>query len=106
VDQVNAGLAQIDQVTQSNTASAEESAAASSALSSQAQQLQETLKRFRLRDTGSQSQPTASAGKKLTAVQKPSHPLTEGWGMTSQRPKVNGRSAQAIELDDEEFGKF
>jgi methyl-accepting chemotaxis protein len=48
IDQVNAGLMQIDQVTQSNTANAEESAAASEELAGQSQHLQEMLRHFQL----------------------------------------------------------
>lgn len=48
--QINGGLDQIDQVTQSNTASAEESASASEELSSQAQQLKVMVSRFQLSD--------------------------------------------------------
>lgn len=47
--QVSVGLGQIDQVTQSNTASAEECAAAAEELSSQAQTLKGMVTRFRLR---------------------------------------------------------
>ncbi len=46
ISQVTSGLAQIDQVTQQNTASAEESAAAAEELSSQAVHLREMLQRF------------------------------------------------------------
>ncbi len=46
ISQVTTGLAQIDQVTQQNTASAEESAAAAEELSGQALQMREMLKRF------------------------------------------------------------
>ncbi|GAB4558459.1 MAG: hypothetical protein Tsb0017_13930 [Geothermobacteraceae bacterium] len=49
IAQVNEGLNQIDKVTQINTASAEESAATSEELSSQAQQLQLLLAQFRLK---------------------------------------------------------
>jgi len=49
IGQVNQGLTQIDQVTQQNTANAEESAAASEELSAQANQLLQTLSRFQLR---------------------------------------------------------
>ncbi|WP_305044822.1 bacteriohemerythrin [Geoalkalibacter sp.] len=48
IGQVNMGLSQIDQVTQQNTANAEESAAAAEELSSQALQLKQMLGRFRL----------------------------------------------------------
>ena len=48
LDQINTGLSQIDQVTQSNTANAEESASASEELSSQAQQLKGIVSQFKL----------------------------------------------------------
>lgn len=47
----NAGLVQIDHVTQQNTANAEESASASEVLSTQAIQLQSLLNRFKLKGT-------------------------------------------------------
>ena len=49
LEQIALGLNQIDQVTQSNTASAEESASASEELSSQAQQVKSMLARFKLK---------------------------------------------------------
>ncbi|MFZ5774741.1 MAG: HAMP domain-containing methyl-accepting chemotaxis protein [Thermodesulfobacteriota bacterium] len=49
ISQVNEGLGQIDQVTQQNTANAEESAAAAEELSSQATQLRQMLARFKLK---------------------------------------------------------
>lgn len=51
IAEVTSGLNQIDQVTQRNTASAEESAAAAETLNSQAMQLQQMLGQFRLRNT-------------------------------------------------------
>lgn len=48
IDQITNGLDQIDQVTQSNTASAEESASSAEELSSQAQQLKSMIEQFRL----------------------------------------------------------
>ena len=48
ISQVNQGLVQLDQVTQQNTANAEESAAAAVELSKQGAQLQELLRRFKL----------------------------------------------------------
>ena len=50
LEQISLGLTQIDQVTQSNTASAEESASASEELSSQAQQVKSMLARFKLKN--------------------------------------------------------
>jgi len=48
IDQINRGLAQIDQVTQQNTASAEEGAAASEELTNQANTLRQLLSRFKI----------------------------------------------------------
>ncbi|MFP4115173.1 MAG: methyl-accepting chemotaxis protein [Spirochaetales bacterium] len=53
VEQITEGLSQVDQVTQSNTASAEESASASEELSSQAEQLRAAVAAFKLKDGGS-----------------------------------------------------
>ena len=56
IGQVNIGLSQIDQVTQKNTASAEEGAAAAEELSSQAEHLLGMLQRFRTRSDESRKQ--------------------------------------------------
>nr|WP_320115034.1 methyl-accepting chemotaxis protein [uncultured Desulfuromonas sp.] len=74
VSQINIGVSQIDQVTQQNTASAEQSAAASEELSGQATQMQEMLKQFHLRKTAQQ----ASMPPQTQDVQAPQ--LTSGWG--------------------------
>ena len=50
IDQITEGLDQIDQVTQGNTASAEESASAAEELAGQAQQLKSTIAQFRLKN--------------------------------------------------------
>lgn len=50
IDQVTSGLDQIDQVTQGNTASAEESASAAEELAAQAQQLKAMVAQFQLED--------------------------------------------------------
>lgn len=49
IGKVNEGLTQIDQVTQQNTAIAEESAAAAEELAGQAGQMQRMLSRFTLK---------------------------------------------------------
>jgi methyl-accepting chemotaxis protein len=49
IEQITEGLSQVDQVTQSNTASAEESASASEELASQAEQLRSAISVFKLR---------------------------------------------------------
>ena len=50
ISQVNVGLAQIEQVTHQNTASAEQTAAAASELDGQARRLREAVSRFRMTD--------------------------------------------------------
>ncbi|MDO3378665.1 bacteriohemerythrin [Geoalkalibacter halelectricus] len=67
--QVNTGLAQIDQVTQQNTASAEQSAASAEELSAQAMQLKQMLGRFRLQGAA----PTTMAQPR-TQVRPPALP--------------------------------
>jgi methyl-accepting chemotaxis protein len=54
VDQINAGLGQVDHVTQANAATAEQGAAAAEELSSQGFQLKSLIDRFRLRDAGTE----------------------------------------------------
>jgi methyl-accepting chemotaxis protein len=73
VEQVNAGLGQVEQVTQANTASAEQSAAAAEELSSQAQQLGELIRRY----TVVGSSPADSAGR-LTAARRLEAPSVTG----------------------------
>jgi methyl-accepting chemotaxis protein len=51
IAQVNQGMSQIAQVTQTNTGSAEQSAAASEELAAQAQLLQEMVQRFKLKNS-------------------------------------------------------
>jgi methyl-accepting chemotaxis protein len=60
ISQINEGLSQIDKVTQTNTASAEQSASAAEELSGQANQLRELIARFRLSASGSSYAMTAS----------------------------------------------
>lgn len=55
LEQISAGLAQIDQVTQSNTASAEETAASAEEMSGQAGHLKGMVGRFTLKEKGGKS---------------------------------------------------
>ncbi|MAG14049.1 MAG: hypothetical protein CMN78_05585 [Spirochaetales bacterium] len=77
IEQISGGLEQIDQVTQSNTASAEQGASASEELSSQAQQLKEMISRFRLTENGKRKADT-----------------------------IYHEEVGVIELDDADFGKY
>ncbi|MDY0270401.1 methyl-accepting chemotaxis protein [Trichloromonas sp.] len=55
ISEINIGLGQIDQVTQQNTANAEESAAAAEELASHAANMQEMLRRFKLKGDAGRS---------------------------------------------------
>ena len=125
ISQINNGLGQIDQVTQQNTASAEESAAASEELSSQAAQLQEMLRRFKLAaNTGTQLA-SASQHALPQPVASSQNAGGAGWGEAPtagfskqtasngyhQEPKMVAAGggelpAEVISLDDKEFGKY
>lgn len=127
IAQVNLGLDQIDQTTQQNTGTAEESAAAAEVLHGQAAQLRDLLKRFRLKGEGAfaHSAPASKprpAQKKIAAAPKaaapgfkaPSpkgaaSPSASTWGgVPSPAPRSASGSAPSavIALDDEEFGKY
>jgi methyl-accepting chemotaxis protein len=101
ISQVNIGLSQIDQVTQQNTANAEESAASAVELSSQAEQLRRMLSRFRLRDQGAGALP--GAGRRGSVPRLAPPPLVEGSGWGNLVPD---EAKPTIALDDEEFGKY
>ncbi len=92
ISQVTTGLAQIDQVTQQNTASAEESAAAAEELSGQALQMQEMLKRFVLKRADQVEQ-----GSLISGGLQPGQ-----WG----QPQMRLAMKQQVALNDSEFGKF
>jgi methyl-accepting chemotaxis protein len=93
IGQVNIALSQIDQVTQQNTANAEESAAAAEELSAQAQQLREMLGRFRLQGQGV-SQPPRPAKPDMGKHEKGKAP----WGEPPTK--------RMISLDDAEFTRY
>ncbi len=97
IEQVNTALGQIDQVTQSNTANAEESAAASEELSSQSTQLKQNLSRFRLSSDNMRMQNrNISSQSTNQSLQKSS----ETQSTPGQIPD------KTISLDDDEFSEF
>ena len=105
ISQVNEGLGQIDQVTQQNTANAEESAAAAQELSSQAAQLRHMLSRFCLKiEAGSMRREMAYAPPQQ-ALPHTTTKVAGGWG---DLPAGGGKPkpSQVIALDDREFGKY
>ncbi len=122
LDQIALGLNQIDQVTQSNTASAEESASASEELSSQAQQVKAMLSRFKLKASENKlnsSEVIAMLRAELAhrdgAAHRQSAPLPAAGtaapakksAVPAGRAKATGLNpADIISLDDNNFGKF
>lgn len=109
--QVNQALSHIDQVTQSNTANAEESASAAQELAGQAQQLAEIVGRFHIAEEEEDEQQTPV--KKTTAkipVNK-HHVWRDNGNGQNKRTKdspfqKNRKNAPVSVLDDEVFGKF
>ena len=94
VSQVNLGLSQVDQVTQQNTANAEETASAAEELSGQSMELQQQIARFKL--TGG-----ASAGRRVAAAPKviaKKMVSDMGWGHAAP-----ANDDHVINLDDNEF---
>jgi methyl-accepting chemotaxis protein len=115
IDQISEALNQIDQVTQSNTASAEESASAAEELSAQAQQLKGIVGRFKLKkrlmiesrmegDRHSASVEHLNVNKIHAMLDKKAAPA---------RPKTADRARskplvpkEVIKLDDDDFDSF
>jgi methyl-accepting chemotaxis protein len=87
ISQINEGVEQISQVTQTNMATAEESASASEELASHAMLLKQLIDEFKLKRS-------ENAKKKLPTVKK--NPI-----------KKNNFSREVeISLEDDDFGKY
>ncbi len=135
LEQINVGLGQVDQVTQTNTSSAEECASASEELASQSQQLMAMVRRFKLSEGNGKD--TAESGMSSDMMQRlisdemakqqvhQSHAAAIGNVQMTVRdkddtytPKIdNGADGKGekkapvspedvIKLDDTDFGKF
>ncbi|MCF6266769.1 MAG: methyl-accepting chemotaxis protein [Desulfuromusa sp.] len=104
VAQANEGLAQLSAVNQSSTASAEETAAVAEELSAQTSFLQQMLERFKIIGAPYSASPMQP--------QQPAPAVSPQLAMTSQpQPKANTswgdmKPAKAIQLDDDDFGKY
>lgn len=111
ITQINQSLEQIDNVTQQNSANAEESAAASEKLAAQANNLKEMLSRFKLKENGdrllSTRETTILEQQSVTAIPAGGK-LPKGKAKTLKQPKETKiiKPSDIIGLDDEEFGKF
>ena len=104
LDQVNIGMGEIDKVTQSNTANAEESASAAEELSSQAAELKQMLTKFQLKEKGFGK---ATGRIKVTPQFDSSDAKFDSTVLSKAEDKVRDIDpAEIIKLDDEEFGNF
>jgi len=101
ISQVNNGLGQIDQVTQQNTASAEEGAAAAEELSSQAVHLKGLMSTFIVKG-GTTMESATQPALPQPAVSGQDH--AAGWEESSLAPQPD--PSEIIALDDKEFGKY
>ena len=105
ISQVNEGLSQIDQVTQTNTANAEEGAAAAEELSSQADHLRGLMSTFVVKGGGmgrkQRSLPPAAPSRKTHGDAE-----FKGWDHEESTPAKGGRPSEIIALDDRDFGKY
>jgi len=126
IAQANKALGQMDQVTQQNTANAEQSAAASQELSGQANKLLEMLSEFILREekqeTGGALSPEMmaafqqflaqqglSAAMLSGATQQPTAPTSATLSTPARKDDYGGARldpSRIISLDDDEFGKY
>lgn len=115
ISQVNIGLTQVDRVTQANTASAEELAAAADSLRSRAAEVEASLSRFNLPGASVSSMPAET----VAAPAPPAHvPMGVesggGWEQLSGQVEQSraetdgavGDPREAIVLDDDEFGRY
>jgi methyl-accepting chemotaxis protein len=111
VSQITLGLGQVDQVTQQNTAHAQESASAAEELSSQSLMLQQMVATFALEDnmidcTAETAQPGGGGQRMLgkgEALVAPKAKPAAPWGGA---PAGKQTSEPVIHLDDSEFGKY
>lgn len=110
-EQTNSGLEQIGHVTQSNTASAEESASAAEELAAQAQQLSGMVGRFVLLSENAES---AAPVEKIDLPHSAAHRGGNGNGNGNGKAPVSAAVTQAepvdpkqvIQLDDEDYSGF
>jgi methyl-accepting chemotaxis protein len=94
IAQINLGVGQISEATQTNSATSEECAAASEELSSQAQLLNELVSRFKLKRGRSRQHTAIGSGPSYTDYQAAYNEAAV------TRPQVR------IALSDQEFGKY
>jgi methyl-accepting chemotaxis protein len=114
ISQVNIGLHQIDNVTQSNSASAEETSSAAETLSSQAAHVYHLLERFQVKDSLERETPENDIPASRIPTQIPMPNPTDSemqlkrsiWDKTVSKARPVPNPEPLIVLDDKEFGKY
>ncbi|MFA5384373.1 MAG: methyl-accepting chemotaxis protein [Eubacteriales bacterium] len=123
IDQVSEAFGQVDKVTQQNMASAQEMASASEELSSQAIQLKQALRKFRLRKhsfggPAANALPQGITPEMLQMLQsmiQNQQKQDQGFSLAGLKWDNNGgtkkaaarlRPEEIISLDDNDFGRF
>ncbi|MFW5717568.1 MAG: methyl-accepting chemotaxis protein [Spirochaetota bacterium] len=95
IEQITEGLGQIDQVTQSNTASAEESASAAEELASQADQLRASIADFKLHESANDRYLGAPATARNASVSGNGHAALEHQSQGGSGTSASGRTKSA-----------
>lgn len=112
MEQINSALHQIDQVTQANSASAEESASAAEELSGQANQLKVMIGRFTIRPTDRSGQNSLAGNFSKSSTSKAAsrpgakEPVAAGHNGNGSNGHSPLRPEDIIRLDDDDFGDF
>lgn len=105
ISQISDGLSQIDKVTQTNTASAEESASASEELSSQASRLRNLIAAFKLDTSIVSNNDSYSYSSQRSVSSGRSNKYLES-SYSNQSQNTESSPNDFINLDDDDFGRF
>lgn len=107
IAQINEGLIQIDKVTQTNTASAEQSASAAEELSGQAAMLKNMVARFIVKNDSKSYAPYHQQSVRMISNTRDnsrrlstSYPSEQDFGIPDARPE------DIIKLDEDDFGRY
>ena len=109
IEQINEGLLQIDKVTQTNTASAEESASASEELSGQAGNLKDMISRFTLSNSNNSNYRHNEYEGSFTSSTMMNKGANNGGKRLKEASKYEEKDLQPnelINLDEDGFGKY
>jgi methyl-accepting chemotaxis protein len=104
IAQINQGLNQIDIVTQTNTASAEQSASAAEELSGQANQLRLMISRFKINN--SESEIDMMYSQHPTINHRMMNPTPSKKLPSASFESIKSRPEDIISLDEDDYGKY